>query len=103
MKQGYDVIITNRKQCDIKLNSYLIEAELMISDIPDVALFDPKTREWKEWYVEEEDTLAFNAGKNGKFIYYPKLLTPERTALLINFITAYSGNSLSITKSVVNV
>lgn len=93
---GYSVTVSGRRQCDIQLLNFLVEKEMKQEDLPDVSIYDPKTREWVDLVVDTEDTLSFAAGRNGCYVYYPMLLDSGRLDLLIGFINVYSGNTLVI-------
>jgi hypothetical protein len=95
---GYSVTVVGRRQCDIVLLKYLVELEMKHEEIPDVAIYSPKTREWRCHRVTSEETLDFAAGRNGDYTYYPLLMTPDNINLLMGFITAYSGNTLVVEK-----
>lgn len=103
MEKGYSVTVTGRRQCDIKLLSYLVSNEMEGVNIPDISIYDTKTRKWNEMNVLAEDTLSFTAGRNGSYVYYPRLMEKDRIELLIGFITAYSGNSLLIERKPIKV
>lgn len=100
---GYEVTTGNRKQCDIKLSHFLIENAMRKTSIPDVCIYDTKSKNWTVYFVNVSETLTFNGGKyNGKFTYYPLLLDEQHIDLLISFVRSYSGNTLDIVRTEVD-
>lgn len=99
IRNGYKCTVTGRRASDIKLVSYLYEAELEaaeIEDLPEIAIYEADEKKWIELKAVdiESDVLIIENGKYGNFKYYLRKLDQLEEAFansLANYVSQFSS------------
>lgn len=99
IRSGYKCKITGKRASDIKLVSYLYEAEiecLPLENLPEIAIYDAEEKSWIELFAVEmeHDSLILNNGKYGQFKYYLRKLNDLEAAFansLANYVSQFSS------------
>lgn len=103
IRSGYKCHITGKRASDIKLVSYLYEAEienLGLDDLPEIAIYDAEKKSWLELFAVEmeSDVLILDNGKYGQFKYYLRKLDDLEAAFansLANYVSQFSSASIA--------